>query len=49
MCDITKYDEIKEINKQPKIDILINNAEIIGQHILPKLRKDMDIWSRLIQ
>tara|TARA_B100001250_G_scaffold356338_1_gene331339 strand:- start:268 stop:603 length:336 start_codon:yes stop_codon:yes gene_type:complete len=27
VCDITDYDEIKEvINKQPRIDILINNA-----------------------
>ena len=27
VCDITNYNEIKEIiNKQPKIDILVNNA-----------------------
>ena len=27
VCDITNYDELKSIiNKQPKIDILINNA-----------------------
>ena len=51
VCDITNYDEVKKIiNKQPRIDILINNAGTIDQPILPKLkRKIWNIWLRLIQ
>ena len=39
VCDITNYNEIKEIiTKQPKIDILINNAGITFQENFPKLK-----------
>ena len=44
VCDITKYNEIKEIiNKQPKIDILVNNAgNNIPAHFTKVKTKDME-------
>jgi len=44
VCDITKYDEIKEvINKQTKIDILINNAgNNIPEHFTKVKTKNME-------
>ena len=44
VCDITNYDEIKEIiNKQPKIDILINNAgNNIPEHFTKVKTKNME-------
>ena len=43
VCDLTNYNEIKEIvNKQPKIDILINNAGTnIPEHFTKVKRKNM--------
>ena len=44
VCDITNYNEIKEIiNSQPKIDILINNAgNNIPEHFTKVKTKDME-------
>ena len=44
VCDITKYDEIKNIiNKQPKIDILVNNAgNNIPEHFTKVKTKNME-------
>jgi len=44
VCDITKYNEIKEIiNKQPKLDILINNAgNNIPEHFTKVKTKNME-------
>ena len=44
VCDITRYDEIKDIiNKQPKIDILINNAgNNIPEHFTKVKTKNME-------
>ena len=44
VCDLTNYNEIKEIvNKQPKIDILINNAGTnIPEHFTKVKRKNME-------
>ena len=44
VCDVTKYNEIKEIiNKQSKIDILINNAgNNIPDHFTKVKTKDME-------
>jgi len=44
VCDITKYNEIKDIiNKQAKIDILINNAgNNIPEHFTKVKTKDME-------
>ena len=44
ICDITNYNEIKEIiNKQPKIDILINNAgNNIPEHFTKVKTKNME-------
>ena len=44
VCDVTKYDEIKNIiNKQVKIDILINNAgNNIPEHFTKVKTKDME-------
>jgi len=44
MCDITNYSEVKEIiNKQKKIDILINNAgNNIPEHFTKVKTKDME-------
>ena len=44
VCDITKYKEIKEIiNKQPKIDVLVNNAgNNIPAHFTKVKTKDME-------
>tara|TARA_B100000700_G_scaffold219086_1_gene241040 strand:- start:6366 stop:7133 length:768 start_codon:yes stop_codon:yes gene_type:complete len=44
ICDITNYNEIKKIiNKQPKIDILINNAgNNIPEHFTKVKKKDME-------
>ena len=44
VCDITNYDQIKEIiNKQPKIDILINNAgNNIPEHFTKVKTKNME-------
>ena len=44
VCDVTKYNEIKEIiNKQSKIDILINNAgNNIPEHFTKVKTKDME-------
>tara|TARA_Y100001935_G_C17153052_1_gene431435 strand:- start:48 stop:815 length:768 start_codon:yes stop_codon:yes gene_type:complete len=44
VCDITNYDEIKNIiNKQPKIDILINNAgNNIPEHFTKVKTKNME-------
>jgi len=44
VCDITNYSEIKEvINKQPKIDILINNAgNNIPEHFTKVKTKNME-------
>ena len=44
VCDITNYDEIKKIiNKQSKIDILINNAgHNIPEHFTKVKTKDME-------
>ena len=43
VCDITNYNQIKEIiNKQPKIDILINNAGTnIPEHFLKVKTENM--------
>ncbi len=43
-CDITNYEEIKNIiNKQPKIDILINNAgNNIPEHFTKVKKKNME-------
>ena len=48
VCDITNYNEIKEIvNKQPKIDILINNAGTnIPEHFTKVKRKT---WNSLLK
>jgi NAD(P)-dependent dehydrogenase (short-subunit alcohol dehydrogenase family) len=44
VCDITKYDEIKDIiNKQTKVDILINNAgNNIPEHFTKVKTKNME-------
>ncbi len=44
VCDITKYNEIKQIiNKIPKIDILVNNAgNNIPEHFTKVKTKDME-------
>ena len=44
VCDITKYNEIKDIiNKQAKIDILINNAgNNIPEHFTKVKTKNME-------
>tara|TARA_B100000674_G_scaffold250359_1_gene206524 strand:- start:2250 stop:3017 length:768 start_codon:yes stop_codon:yes gene_type:complete len=44
VCDITKYDEIKKIiNRQPRIDILINNAgNNIPEHFTKVKTKNME-------
>ena len=44
VCDITKYDEIKSIiTKQPKVDILINNAgNNIPEHFTKVKTKNME-------
>jgi NAD(P)-dependent dehydrogenase (short-subunit alcohol dehydrogenase family) len=44
ICDITNYNEIKEIiNKQPRIDILVNNAgNNIPEHFTKVKTKDME-------
>ena len=44
VCDITNYNEIKEIiNKQPRIDILINNAGTnIPEHFTKVKRTNME-------
>jgi len=44
VCDITNYNEIKEIvNRQPKIDILINNAgNNIPEHFTKVKTKNME-------
>ena len=44
ICDVTNYDEIKNIiNKQSKIDILINNAgNNIPEHFTKVKTKDME-------
>ena len=44
VCDITNYEEIKKIvNKQPRIDILINNAGTnIPEHFTKVKRKNME-------
>ena len=49
VCDITKYNEIKEIiNKQPKIDILINNAgNNIPEHFTKVKTKDMEFLVKI--
>jgi len=49
VCDITNYNEIKEIiNKQPKIDILINNAgNNIPEHFTKVKTKDMEYLVRI--
>ena len=45
VCDITNFDEIKKIiNKQPKIDILINNAGNNRPAHFTKIKtKDMEL------
>ena len=49
VCDITNYNEIKEIiNKQTKIDILINNAgNNIPEHFTKVKTKDMEYLVRI--
>ena len=49
VCDITKYNEIKDIiNKQSKIDILINNAgNNIPEHFTKVKTKDMEYLVRI--
>ena len=49
ICDITNYNEIKEIvNKQPKIDILINNAgNSIPEHFTKVKKSDMEYLVRI--
>ena len=49
VCDITNYDEIKEIiNKQSKIDILINNAgNNIPAHFTKVKTKDMEYMVKI--
>jgi len=44
VCDVTNYEEIKSIiNKQPSIDILINNAGTnIPEHFTKVKRKNME-------
>ena len=44
VCDVTNYEEIKSIiNKQPRIDILINNAGTnIPEHFTKVKRKNME-------
>ena len=44
VCDLTNYNEIRKIiNKQPKIDILINNAgNNIPEHFTKVKKKDME-------
>ena len=46
VCDITNYNQIKEIiNKQSKIDILINNAgNNIPEHFTKVKLKIWSIW-----
>ena len=49
VCDITNYNDIKEIiNKLPKLDILINNAGITGP-TGPLWEYDVDIWNKIVQ
>ena len=49
VCDITNYDEIKEIiNKQAKIDILINNAgNNIPEHFTKVKTKNMEFLVKI--
>ena len=49
VCDITKYEDIKKIiNKQSKIDILINNAgNNIPEHFTKVKTKDMEYLVRI--
>ena len=49
VCDITNHNEIKEIvNKQPKIDILINNAgNNIPEHFTKVKKSDMEYLVRI--
>ena len=49
VCDITNYNEIKEIiNKQPKIDILINNAgNNIPEHFTKVQKRNMEYLVKL--
>ena len=49
VCDVTKYNEIKEIiNKQSKIDILINNAgNNIPAHFTKVKTKDMEYMVKI--
>ena len=49
VCDITNYNEIKEIiNKQPKIDILINNAgNNIPEHFTKVKTKNMEYFVKI--
>jgi len=49
VCDITNYNEIKKIiNKQPKIDILINNAgNNIPEHFTKVKTKNMEYLVRI--
>ena len=49
VCDITNYNEIKEIvNRQPKIDILINNAgNNIPEHFTKVKTKNMEYLVRI--
>ncbi len=49
VCDITNYNQIKEIiNKQPKIDILINNAgNNIPEHFTKVKTKNMEYLVRI--
>ena len=44
VCDVTNYEEIKSIiNKQPRIDLLINNAGTnIPEHFTKVKRKNME-------
>ena len=47
VCDITNYNQIKEIiNKQTKIDILINNAGITKDNL--SLRMSQTEWQQVI-
>ena len=48
-CDVTNYNQVKEIiNKQKKIDILINNAGTnIPEHFTKVRKKNMEYMVRL--
>jgi len=49
VCDVTNYSQIKEIiNKQKKIDVLVNNAGInIPEHFTKVQKKNMEYIVRL--